>query len=142
MTTDTNILTADRVNNIFGDCLFKDGEGTNDHIVAEGVIQTVGFHPGRIEEHRQEIHDMLTELPDEFKTSGGGWLQFPLRLPRQTRRPVDWCAPDTGAARSARYRHRRSRILPPTRDVAGFTRLCAILHRETVGSQSEYDKWI
>ncbi|NCC20408.1 hypothetical protein EOM33_05135 [Candidatus Saccharibacteria bacterium] len=76
MTTDTNILTADRVNNIFGDCLFKDGEGTNDHIVAEGVIQTVGFHPGRIEEHRQEIHDMLTELPDEFKTSGGGGYSF------------------------------------------------------------------
>ena len=74
MTTSTNILTDDRVNSIFTDCLFKDGEDTSDHIVAEGIVQTAGFHPGRIEEHRQEIHDMLAELPDPFKTgSGDGW---------------------------------------------------------------------
>lgn len=74
MTTSTNILTDDRVNIVFMDCLFKDGEDTSNHILAEGIVQAVGFHPGRIEEHRQEIHDMLAELPDTFKTgSGGGW---------------------------------------------------------------------
>ena len=51
MTTDTNILTADRVNSIFMDCLFKDGEDTSGHIVAEGIVQTVGLHPGRVEVH-------------------------------------------------------------------------------------------
>lgn len=76
MTTDTNVIAADRVNSIFMACLFKDGEDTSDHIVAEGIVNIVGFHPGRIEKHRQEIHDMLAELPDEFKTSGGGGYSF------------------------------------------------------------------
>jgi len=76
MTTDTNVLTGEHVDSVFMDCLFKDGEDTSDHIVAEGIVQTVGLHPGRIEGHRQEIHDMLAELPDEFKTSGGGGYSF------------------------------------------------------------------
>jgi hypothetical protein len=76
MTADTNALTGDLVNTVFLDCLFKDGEDTAGHIVAEGIALTVGFHHGRIEEHRQEIHDMLAELPDEFKTSGGGGYSF------------------------------------------------------------------
>ena len=76
MATDIEILTGDHVNDVFMDCLFKDGEDTAEHIVAEGLVRTVGFHPGRIEEHRQEIHDMLAELPDEFKTSGGGGMSF------------------------------------------------------------------
>jgi hypothetical protein len=76
MATDAEILTGDHVNAVFADCLFKDGEDTSEYIVAEGIVRTVGFHPGRIEEHRQEIHDMLAELPDEFKTSGGGGMSF------------------------------------------------------------------
>ncbi len=76
MTADTNTLTGDLVNTIFLDCLFKDGEDTSSHIIAEGIVRTVGFHPGRIEGHRQEIHDMLAELPDEFKTSSGGGHSF------------------------------------------------------------------
>ena len=76
MNTDTEVLTAQHVEAVFMDCLLKDGEDTSDHIVAEGIVRTVGFHPDRIEEHRQEIHDMLAELPDEFKTSGGGGYSF------------------------------------------------------------------
>lgn len=56
--------------------LIKDDEDTSDHIVAEGVLQAVGFHTGRVEEHRQEIHDMLAELPDDFKISRGGSYSF------------------------------------------------------------------
>ncbi|HEY0965468.1 MAG TPA: hypothetical protein VGE13_03235 [Candidatus Saccharimonadales bacterium] len=74
--TDTETLTPQHVETVFMACLFKDGEDISDHIVAEGIVQTVGFHPGRIDEYRQEIHDMLAELPDEFKTSGGGGYSF------------------------------------------------------------------
>ena len=76
MSTDTEVLTPQHVEAVFMDCLFIDGEDTSDHIVAEGIVRTVGFHPGRIEQHRQEIHDMLAELPDEFKTSGVGGYSF------------------------------------------------------------------
>lgn len=71
---DSITLDPQRVTNIFLDCLFKDGEETKDHVVAEGIVQTVGFHPGRLEDHRSEIEALLGELPDEFKASnGGGW---------------------------------------------------------------------
>lgn len=76
MNSDTAVLTPQRVEAVFISCLFKDGEDTSEHIVAEGIAQTVGFHPGRIQQHRQDIHDMLAELPDEFKTSGGGGYSF------------------------------------------------------------------
>lgn len=76
MNTDNYFLTGERVSAVFMACLFRDGEDISDHIVAEGIVHTVGFHPGRIEEHRQEIQDMLAELPDEFKASGGGGYSF------------------------------------------------------------------
>lgn len=68
------ILSAERVEQIFLDCLFKEGEDTNNYIEAEGITGKVGFHPGRLESHKTEIEAMLNELPDEFKKSkGGGW---------------------------------------------------------------------
>jgi len=76
MATNTQILTSERVEKVFMSCLFKDGEDSSEHIVAEGIVRTIGFHPGRIEEHRQEIHDMLAELSDDFKMSGGGGMSF------------------------------------------------------------------
>jgi len=76
MSTDTEVLIPEHVQAVFMACLFKDGEDTSDHIIADGIVQTVGFHPGRIEEHRQEIHNMLAELPDEFRASNGGGSSF------------------------------------------------------------------
>jgi hypothetical protein len=76
MSTDTEVLTSQHVETVFAACLTKDGENTSDYIIAEGIIHTVGFHRDRIEEYRQEIHDMLAELPDEFKASGGGGYSF------------------------------------------------------------------
>jgi hypothetical protein len=33
-----------------------------------------GFHPGRINDYKQEIIDILSNLPDEFmREKGGGW---------------------------------------------------------------------
>lgn len=74
MSAETSVLTAANVEATFMDCLFKDGEDTRNHIIAEGLVNTVGLNPDRIEQHRQKIHDMLSELPDPFKQShGGGW---------------------------------------------------------------------
>ena len=69
-----NELDPEQVNKIFVDCLFREDEDTSEHIKAEGITMTVGFHPERMENHRAEIEAMLDELPEEFKeSSGGGW---------------------------------------------------------------------
>jgi hypothetical protein len=71
-------LTSENTHSIFMECLFTDNEvegGMPEHFIeAEGVMVHVGFHPGRIEEHTQDITDMLLQLPKEFMQSmGGGW---------------------------------------------------------------------
>lgn len=74
--SDTLVLNPQRVEEIFLDCLFRDGEDTSSHVKAEGIMANVGFHPERLEKHREEIEAMLTELPDEFRESGGGGWSF------------------------------------------------------------------
>ena len=69
-------LTAKRVNEIFVDCLFHDGEFTNPHVTGEGVMLKAGFHPERLASHKAEIRAMLFELPEKFRTSKGGGLSF------------------------------------------------------------------
>lgn len=67
-------LTSENVNTIFMDCLFQEGEDTSDPALAEGVLNKFGFHKGRLESHREEILELLLQLPDEFHLSkGGGW---------------------------------------------------------------------
>jgi len=72
-------LTAENVNRIFLECLFKEEEiaiNVEDRVYVEahGIMTHVGFHPGRIKEHEQEIEWMLLQLPKEFlKSVGGGW---------------------------------------------------------------------
>lgn len=69
-------LKADRVEEIFMECLFKDGELTESHIKAEGILNTVGFHPERLEGHKPEIAAMLNELPESFHRNTGGGMSF------------------------------------------------------------------
>ena len=69
------ILDPQRVEAIFLDCLFQEGEDVSNRVEAEGMA-TVGFHPGRLEGHKAEIEALLDELPDEFKQSGGGGMSF------------------------------------------------------------------
>ncbi|MFH1955712.1 MAG: hypothetical protein ABIJ36_02250 [Patescibacteria group bacterium] len=70
------ILNAERVHDIFVDCLFRDGEDTSNHIKAEGIVKNVGFHPERLQNHKDEIVAMLNELPEQFHESGGGGMSF------------------------------------------------------------------
>ena len=71
------MLDAERVHEIFGDCLFREGEDTSTHIPGEGIMALkFGYHPDRLEKHSEEIVAMLEELPDTFKKSGGGGMSF------------------------------------------------------------------
>lgn len=69
-------LDSQRVEVIFLDCLFREGEDTSKHVKAEGITSNVGFHPERIAGHKAEISALLDELPDEFKKTGGGGMSF------------------------------------------------------------------
>ncbi len=67
-------LTSENVSTVFMDCLFQDGEDTDNHVKAEGIRSTVGLHPERLESHRDTVAAMLACLPDEFHANkGGGW---------------------------------------------------------------------
>ena len=67
-------LTTENVETVLVDCLFKDGEDTSKAVIGVGVVNHFGFHPERLEFHRQDIKEMLECLPDEFRADkGGGW---------------------------------------------------------------------
>jgi hypothetical protein len=76
MTETATVLSAKRVDEIFHACLFKDEEDHTNFLPGSGITTNVGFHPGRIEEHKAEIIEMLNELPDVFKESAGGGASF------------------------------------------------------------------
>lgn len=69
-------LNSERVETIFMECLFQEGEDTTGYIPALGIRSDVRFHPQRLQSHRQEIEAMLYELPNEFKKSSGGGSSF------------------------------------------------------------------
>ncbi len=70
------VLDPEVVNAVFMDCLFRDGEDTSKHVVAEGVTRNVGFHPERLKSHKAEIEAILAELSPEFHETGGGGMSF------------------------------------------------------------------
>ncbi len=69
-------ISANRVREIFMDCLYRDGEDTSDHVKAEGIMSTAGFHPQRLQGHAAEIQETLLMLPDEFHQDKGGGMSF------------------------------------------------------------------
>lgn len=70
------MLTANAVQEVFKDCLFKDGEDTSKAVLVEGVAHKFGFHPERLANNQAKIASLLAELPDTFKASGGGGWSF------------------------------------------------------------------
>ena len=69
-------LTAQIVSETFKYCLFKEGENTDNPVYGEGARTHVGFNPERLQESIFKIVEMLNELPDSFKISGGGGMSF------------------------------------------------------------------
>jgi hypothetical protein len=70
------ILSPARVRDMVAYCMFTEGENTDNHVVGEGIVTNIGFHPGRLAERASEIAAMLDQLPDDFKASGGGGMSF------------------------------------------------------------------
>jgi hypothetical protein len=69
-------LTAENVHTTFMECLFSEGESTENYVLGEGCITKVGFHPERLKGNETNISEMLNQLPDEFKKAGGGGMSF------------------------------------------------------------------
>lgn len=73
-------LTAANIKSVINDCLFKDEEVANgppsDFVAAEGVMMRVGFHPARLESHREDVRSMLGQLADDFMHDKGGGMSM------------------------------------------------------------------
>ena len=75
------MLNSEEVKKVFGCCLYQDDEIINgkpiiEPILVEGVIGKFGLHPDRVKENKSTIIEMLNELPDDFKMTGGGGMSF------------------------------------------------------------------
>lgn len=83
-------LSSQRVEELFGACLWADADLTDEQkkaidngiapeesVIVEGIMNRAGFSPERLQSHRAEIVELLSELPTEFFTAalggGGGW---------------------------------------------------------------------
>ena len=68
-------LTTQNVEDVVKDCLYDDeNEDTSNAIEVMGAINAFGFNPENVKRNKQNIKDMLSELPDEFQQEmGGGW---------------------------------------------------------------------
>lgn len=72
-------INATALEAVFLDCLFKDeeiadGKPPEGAVLVEGVQGKFGFHPQRLESHREEVQAWLAALPHEFRAKeGGGW---------------------------------------------------------------------
>ena len=70
---------SELTSNAFMDCLFKEGEDTSNRVKVEGLTSMFGLHPQRLEEKRELVTALLTELPAEFKE---GWSFLNLCITR------------------------------------------------------------
>ena len=68
-------LTDKNVEKMFKECHASNAENPTDGTtIIEGVANVFSFSTPKLEEHKEEIYDMLKQLPKEFmKDSGGGW---------------------------------------------------------------------
>jgi hypothetical protein len=75
-------IDPEAVEKVFLDCLFRDDEVVNgvpttEPVVVEGITSMFGFHPERLQSHRDEVAGWLLLLPVEFQSTaqggGGGW---------------------------------------------------------------------
>lgn len=75
------MIDPNRIDAILKDCLFTeeemvDGKPPEGYIEVDAVVNRFGFHPERIESHREEVEAMLAQLPSEFQRSGGGGMSL------------------------------------------------------------------
>ena len=69
-------LTTKNVTDIFTACLFKEGENTENKVLAEGVTTTANFNSLRLEQKKDSIINLLDQLPEKFMAGKGGGYSF------------------------------------------------------------------
>jgi len=75
---------ATRVDEIFVDCLYREEEMTDlvdsevpvGAVLVEGLITRYGLHPDRLAPHKEEIREILNQMPDVFHEGKGGGMSF------------------------------------------------------------------
>lgn len=67
-------LTAQAVRDILRDCLCVSTKPTA--IRVQGIVMNYCFDPDRLSNRREEIIQLLNELPETFRESGGGGWSF------------------------------------------------------------------
>ncbi len=68
-------LTIDNLMEVTMGCLYPKGEADLEAAIqVQGVVLSFGVDPIRLEKHKQDIIDMLSQLPETFhEKTGGGW---------------------------------------------------------------------
>ena len=69
-------LTSENVTETFKSCLYGDNSNIESAKIVEGVMMKVGFNPDKLIEKKEDIQEMLSQLPKEFQKSGGGGYTF------------------------------------------------------------------
>ena len=69
-------LTSRNVEQIFVGCLFQRDEDTANALTITGTKMKVCFNPAKLEEHRQDIIDMMQCLPAKFHGPGASFLDM------------------------------------------------------------------
>lgn len=86
------LIDVEQLEAIVKDCLYNDdeiGDPATENVqlplsavMVQGILHTYGFHPERLESHREEVTKMLQSLPLAFRPAsvevdgvqgGGGW---------------------------------------------------------------------
>jgi len=70
---------SERLDTILDNVLFRDDEIVNGElpesaVLVDGLMHKFGFHALRLESHRDEIKEIMRQMPKQFfRDSGGGW---------------------------------------------------------------------
>lgn len=67
-------LTGDNVKKLLEECLRENSD--QEKIEVDGIVIKVYFNKAKIMEHKEDIKDMLLQLPDDFMKSKGGGMSF------------------------------------------------------------------
>lgn len=76
-------IDAVRVEAILKDCMYKEIIPENKYIMVYSCLTRTGLNPDKIEQHRNEIYEMLKQLPTAFwdsPTGGGGYTFLALSI--------------------------------------------------------------
>ena len=66
------VLTPKTVEDMYVECVHRDGELTSEMLVAPSIRTTTTFSRSRIAQHRQSIRQLLAQLPATFRQAPDG----------------------------------------------------------------------